>query len=148
MFHIYFLPSCNSFGYMVSEEMIFRNRPIRNKNYLWWPCLLPVRDKMSNLYKELSIYFLPNSVHLAKWFQRRRLNCEKLTDDRRRMPSDGKSSHCLRQGELKRNHSFQLKWSDKFLWVSYENEKMFCTLCVKFLDLSCGMACSFVSVST
>ena len=23
------------------------------------------------------------SVHLAKWFQRRRLKCEKLTDDRR-----------------------------------------------------------------
>jgi hypothetical protein len=34
-------------------------------------------------------------------FQRRRLKCEKLTDDRRRTPSDGKSSHCLWQGELK-----------------------------------------------
>ena len=41
------------------------------------------------------------SVHLAKGFQRRRLKCEKLTDDRRWMPSDGKSSHCLWQGELK-----------------------------------------------
>jgi hypothetical protein len=41
------------------------------------------------------------SVHLAKGFQRRRLKCEKLTDNRRRMPSDGKSSHCLWQGELK-----------------------------------------------
>jgi hypothetical protein len=40
------------------------------------------------------------SLHLAKGFQRRRLKCEKLTDDRRRMPSDGKSSHCLWQGEL------------------------------------------------
>jgi len=42
------------------------------------------------------------SVHLAKWFQRRRLQCEKLTDDRRRTPIDDKSSHCLWQGELKR----------------------------------------------
>ena len=33
-------------------------------------------------------------------FQRRRLKCEKLTDDRRRTPSDGKTSHCLWQGEL------------------------------------------------
>jgi hypothetical protein len=33
-------------------------------------------------------------------FQRRSLKCEKLTDDRRR---DGKSSHCLWQGELKKN---------------------------------------------
>jgi hypothetical protein len=30
---------------------------------------------------------------------RRRLKCAKLTDDRRRTPSDGKSSHCLWQGE-------------------------------------------------
>ena len=35
-------------------------------------------------------------------FQRRRLKCEKLTEDRQWMPSDGKSSHCLWQGELKR----------------------------------------------
>jgi len=41
------------------------------------------------------------SVHLAEGFQRRRLKCEKLTDDGRWMPSDGKSSHCLWQGELK-----------------------------------------------
>jgi hypothetical protein len=39
------------------------------------------------------------SVHLVKWFQRRRLKCEKL---RRRMPSDDKSSHCFWQGELKK----------------------------------------------
>jgi hypothetical protein len=41
------------------------------------------------------------SVHLAEGFQRRRLKYENLTDDRRRTPSDGKSSHCLWQGELK-----------------------------------------------
>ena len=43
------------------------------------------------------------AVHLAEGFQKRRLKCERLTDDRRRMPSDGKSSHCLWQGELKNN---------------------------------------------
>jgi hypothetical protein len=37
---------------------------------------------------------------LTERFQRRRLKCEKLTD-RRRTPSDGKSSLCLWQGELK-----------------------------------------------
>jgi hypothetical protein len=41
------------------------------------------------------------SVHLVQGFQRRRLKCEKLTNDRRRTPSDGKSSRCLWQGELK-----------------------------------------------
>jgi hypothetical protein len=41
------------------------------------------------------------SVHLVQGFQRRKLKCEKLTNDRRRTPSDGKSSRCLWQGELK-----------------------------------------------
>jgi hypothetical protein len=56
-----------------SEEKIFINRPIRNKNCLWWPCLLTDEDEMNNLYRGSTIY--PSyqvSVHLAKWFQRRR----------------------------------------------------------------------------
>ena len=57
---------------------------------------------MSNLYRRPSIdASYQVSVHIAEGFQRRRLKCEKLTDDRRRTPSDGKSSHCLWQGELK-----------------------------------------------
>jgi hypothetical protein len=49
---------------------------------LWWPCLLTDRDEMSNLYREPSIdASYQVSVHLAKRFQRRRLKCEKLTDD-------------------------------------------------------------------
>jgi hypothetical protein len=60
------------------------------------------RDKMSSLYRGPSIgASYQVSVHMVEGFQRRRLKCEKLTDDRRRMPSDGKSSHCLWQGELK-----------------------------------------------
>jgi hypothetical protein len=65
---------------------------------------------MSSLYREPAIdASYQVSVHLAKRFQRRRLRCEKLTDDRRRTtddrlrtPSYGKSSHYLWQGELKR----------------------------------------------
>ena len=46
---------------------IFRNRPIRNKNCLWWPCLLMDRDKMSNLYREPSIdASYQVSVHFGK----------------------------------------------------------------------------------
>ena len=57
---------------------------------------------MSILYKGPSIdASYQVSVHLADGFQRRRLKCEKLIDDGRRMPSDGKNSHCLWQGELK-----------------------------------------------
>jgi hypothetical protein len=40
------------------------------------------RDKMSNLYKGPSIdASYQVSVHLTEGFQRRRLKCEKLTDD-------------------------------------------------------------------
>jgi hypothetical protein len=44
------------------------------------------RDKMSNLYKGPSIdSSYQVSIHLAEGFQRRRLKCEKLTDDRRQV---------------------------------------------------------------
>jgi hypothetical protein len=102
-FHRCFLPSFGSFGKAVSEEKILKNRPIRNKNCLWWPCLLMDWDEMSNLYRGPSIdASYQVSVHLAEGFQRRRLKCEKLTDDGRQTPSDGKSSRCLWQGELKK----------------------------------------------
>jgi hypothetical protein len=40
------------------------------------------RDEINNLYREPSIDpFYQVSVHLAEGFQRRRLKCEKLTDD-------------------------------------------------------------------
>ena len=101
--HRCFLPSFGSFGQVDSEEKIFFNLPIRNKNCLWRPCLLMDRDKMNNLQRGPSIdASYQASLHLAEGFQRRRLKCEKITDDRRQMPSDGKSSHCLWQGELKK----------------------------------------------
>ena len=59
------------FGQVVAEK-IFRNWPIRNKNCLLRLGLLTDLDKMSNLYRGLSIdASYQVSVHLAKWFQRR-----------------------------------------------------------------------------
>jgi hypothetical protein len=92
-----FLPSFVSFDQAILEEKIFKNRPIRNQNCLCRPYLLMVWDKMSTLYKGHSIdVSYQVSVHLAEGFQRRRLKCEKLTDDGRQMPSDGKSSLCIK----------------------------------------------------
>ena len=93
------------------RKRFFLKRPIRNENCLCRPCLLIDLHKMSNLYKEP---FIDTSyqvlVHLAEGFQRRILKCEKLkddgrrtTDDRRQTPSNGKSSDCLWQRELKIN---------------------------------------------
>jgi hypothetical protein len=45
----------------------------RNKNCLWWPCLLTDQDTISHLYRKPSIddsYQV--SIHLAEWCQRRR----------------------------------------------------------------------------
>jgi len=75
-FHRCFLSTFSSFGQAVSEK-IFRNWPTRNKNCIWRPCLLTYREKMRNLYREPPIDVL---VHLDMRFQRRRLQCEKLTD--------------------------------------------------------------------
>jgi hypothetical protein len=38
----------------------FRNLPIRNKNCMWWPCLLTDRDEMSNLQRTFHRCFLPS----------------------------------------------------------------------------------------
>ena len=80
MSNLYSEPSIDA-SYQVSVHLakrfqrrrFFRNQPIRNKNCLWWPCLLTDRDKMSNLYRGPAIdASYQVSVHLAKRFQRRR----------------------------------------------------------------------------
>ena len=48
------------------RRSFIRNQPIRNKNCLWWPCLLTDRDEMSNLYRGPSIDVSQQvSVHLT-----------------------------------------------------------------------------------
>jgi hypothetical protein len=50
-------------SYQVSVHMVkqfqrrrfFRNRPIRNKNCMWWSCLLTDRDEMSTFHRGHSI---------------------------------------------------------------------------------------------
>ena len=80
MSNVYRGPSIDA-SYQVSVHLakrfqkreIFRNRPIRNKNRLWWQCLLTDQDKMRNLYRGTSIdVSYQVSVHLAKRFQRGR----------------------------------------------------------------------------
>ena len=73
-FHRCFLPGFGTFGQPVSEEKNFLNQPIRNKNCLWWPCLLTDQNDISNRNRGLSIdASCQVSVHLANQFQRRRI---------------------------------------------------------------------------
>ena len=47
-------------------EVFLRNEPIRNKNCLWWPCLLKDQDEMSKFYRGPAIdASYQVSVHLA-----------------------------------------------------------------------------------
>jgi hypothetical protein len=56
------------------RKRFVRNQSIRNKNCLWWAGLLMDRDEMSNRNRGLSIdASYQVSVHLAKWFQCRRI---------------------------------------------------------------------------
>jgi hypothetical protein len=60
-------------GKSFQRRRFFRNQPIKNKNGLWWPCLLTDQDEMRNLYREPSIdASYQVSLHLAKRFRRRR----------------------------------------------------------------------------
>jgi hypothetical protein len=60
-------------GKRFQRRRFFRNQPIRNKNCLWWPCLLTDQDKMSNLHRGPSIdASYQVSVQLAKQFHGRR----------------------------------------------------------------------------
>ena len=71
-FHKCILPSFGSFGKAVSEKKIFRNRPIRNKNCLWRPCLLMNWNEITNFHREPPIdASYQVSVHLAERFRRR-----------------------------------------------------------------------------
>ena len=60
-------------GKQFQRRRFFRNQPIKNKNGLWWPCLLTDRNLMSKLYrgpsKDASYQVL---IHLARRLQRRR----------------------------------------------------------------------------
>jgi hypothetical protein len=101
-FHRCFLSSIGSFGQAVSEEKIFKNLSIRNKNCLWQPCLLMDRDEMSKLYRGPSI---DASYQVSVYsVSEKKIKMGKVNDDRRRTPSYGKSSHCLWQGEIKRRN--------------------------------------------
>jgi hypothetical protein len=69
-----FLQSFGSFGKTVSEKKNFKNRPIRNKNCMWQPCLLTDRGEISNPHRKPFIDASYNvSIHLAKRFQWRRI---------------------------------------------------------------------------
>ena len=102
------------------RRRFFRNQPIRNKNCMWRPCLLMDREKMSNLYRGPSIdasYHV--SVHLAEGFQRRRLKCEKLTDDGHQVMAKAKKWGSVAEGQwLTRGTPVFVHQEREWLWVS------------------------------
>jgi hypothetical protein len=69
---------------------------------------------MNNLYRGPSIdASYQNLVHLAKWFQRRRLKCEKLMDDELK---NVKNTTCIKK------HALYVK--QLFIMCSVKNVKL------------------------
>ena len=110
-------------AWQFQRRIFFRNQPIRNKNGLWWPCLLTDRNEMSNRYKGPSIdASYQASVHLAWGVSEEKIKMWKVNG--RRTPSDGKSSHCHWQGELKMKLKFSIEIEVKswgFLFDSFSS---------------------------
>jgi fatty acid desaturase 2 (delta-6 desaturase) len=82
---------------------VFRNEPIRNKNRLWWPCLLTDGILWRGPSIDASYQF---SLHLAEGFQKRiRLKCEKLKifSSKSALPNEPK---------LGRKHLWQVLYKD------------------------------------
>jgi hypothetical protein len=71
------------------RRKFLRYRPIRNKNCLWWQCLLTDRDEMSNLHRGHSIDASCHvSVNLAKRFQTRTFK-KKLANQKQELLVEG-----------------------------------------------------------
>jgi Zn-finger protein len=126
--HLYKGPSIDAF-YKVSVHLakrlqssrFWRNWPIRNKNCLWWPCLLTDWDEMNNLYRGSSIdapYQV--SVHLAKQFQRKRF--------KKNRPIKNKNClwwPCLLTDQDKMCHLYRVPFIDASYQVSVHLVKWF-----------------------
>ena len=79
-----FIPSFDSFGRVVSEEKIFFFQKLTDQKQELPVAVmfLTYQTEMSSLYRGPAIdASYQVSVHLAEGFQRRRLKCEKITDD-------------------------------------------------------------------
>ena len=83
-FHRCFLPSFGSFGKAVSEENIFFKSANQKQELPVAAMFVNGSERNEQIYRGPSIdASYQVSVHLAKGFQKRRLKCEKLTDDKR-----------------------------------------------------------------
>jgi hypothetical protein len=102
-------------GKQFHRRRLFRNQPIRNKNGLWWSCLLTDRDEMINLYRGPSIdASYQVSVHLAKRFQRRRFyinSCAKSAWYTRRQHSYNICKDFLSHNSWMKNLNFTNKYT-------------------------------------
>ena len=95
----------------LQRKRFFRNRSIRNKNCLWWPCLLTDQNEMINLSRGPSndaSYQI--SVHLAKRFERRSF-FQKLTNQKQELPMPAMFAN----GTGRNAHIFQRTFQGCFL---------------------------------
>ena len=115
------LPGFGSLDKTLSEENIFRNRPIRKENCLWWPCLLTNRDEMSNHNRGPSQHAsFQVSVHLSQQFQRSRF-FQKSTNQNTKVPvtamfvnRSGEMSNHYRGPSINVSYQVLVYWTKRF----------------------------------
>ena len=85
-FHRYFLSNFSSFGPAVSEKKIFQKSTNQKQEWPLEAMFVNGSGRNEHSLERPSIdASYQVSLHLAKGFQKRRLKCEKLTNDRRQV---------------------------------------------------------------
>ena len=84
-FHRCFLLSFGSFGLAVSEEKIFRNRPIRNKNCLCGHVYQRIGKNDQNLQRAFHRCFLPSFGSFGQAISEEKI-FQKLTNQKQELP--------------------------------------------------------------
>ena len=112
MSNLYSGPSIDA-SYQVSVHLAKRfqrrkfkkNWPIKNKNCLWWPFFFNGSGQdVQSLERTSYRCFLPSFSSFGWGFLEKKIEIWKVNG--RRTPSDGKSSLCLRQGELRKENRY------------------------------------------
>ena len=118
-------------------EDLKKYRQIKNKNCLWWPCLLTDQDQMCNLYRGPSIdASYQVSVHLAKRFQRRFFFNRTIRNNNRlwrpclQMIRDDMSTCFFRGPSIDASYQVSIHLAKRFQWRFFRNRPIINNNCL------------------
>ena len=100
------------------RRTFFRNRPIRNKNCLWRPCLLTDRDKMSNFFRGS---FIDASYQVSFHFGQAVTEQKIFRNQKQELPvaamflnESERYEHCFREPSIDASYQFSVHLAKRF----------------------------------